>query len=271
MRSDGLAMAMLACAAMATSAAAQGPTYTAEQLSALPGAPRPVAVQVYEDIKHNGYGAVAFGPALNHPFVSITTTLTVPPSPPPAGTLFLWPGIGPGPKSAHFLPRGNGILQPVLTWGWGCVSQERPRHHESWWISGQYVTNHGRECYGGDVMVVQVGDVLDMAIWQAGPVWKQKVTDRRTGRSVTFDQPMGDQEQVWGYLTIETKDQPPTIPIVFRNTVLRWSGPSPFMCYPARMGRTDTMTVPVLSADKTSCTIDTVILRDGGMGVRQGR
>lgn len=253
--------------ATASFAAGQAPAeYTADQLTAqAPAGARPVAVDSYHDIKHPGYGAVQWGPAVAHPLVSLSTTLTVPPHPEPFGTLFLWPGVGSGPRAPHFMPVGNGILQPVLTWGWGCVTQPHPRHHESWWVSGQYVATVGHICDGGETMTVNVGDELDMRLWQSGTVWRQKVTDRRTGRSVTFDRNLGGQEQLWAYLAIETKDQPPAVPIVFRNTVITWSGPSPAMCYPQRMGMTDTMTAPVLSADRTSCRIDRVTLRYQGV------
>jgi hypothetical protein len=51
------------------------------------------------------------------------------------------------------------------------------------------------------------------------------------------------------------------VPIVFKNTTLRWSGPSRGMCFPYRMGKKDSLSPPVPSADQTSCSIDTIVLK----------
>jgi hypothetical protein len=270
MRTGRVAFAVLASVLMTAPAVAQAPTYTAAQLSALPQAPHPVIVDDYRNPKHPGYGSVSFGPALRHPFVSLTTTLTVPPKPAASGNLFLWPGLGSGPKAPHFRPLGNGVLQPVLKWGHGCVAAEHRDRYTSWWITGAYINTGGDPnniagCHGGEAMDVRVGDELDLEIKLAGTVWKQTVTDRQTGKSVTFDYDLGGQEQIWAYFTIETKDREPTVPIVFRNTTLRWSGPSREMCFPYRMGKTDSLSAPVASADQTSCTIDTIVLKAVGI------
>src|SRR5262245_35241605 len=64
----------------------------------------------------SGYGFVEIDTATDNPILSMRTTLTVPPSPPPSGTLFLWPGLQPLPGGAKYDPIDNGVLQPVLTW-----------------------------------------------------------------------------------------------------------------------------------------------------------
>lgn len=101
-------------------------------------------------------------------FIAVRTSITVPEKPPKVGTVFLWPGLDPGP-SPRFLPIDNGVLQPVLTWGTSCAPGLQPPAYTSWWISAQYVNTFGHEpgytdCHGGPNMRVSPGDVLDLSL-----------------------------------------------------------------------------------------------------------
>ena len=68
-----------------------------------------------------GYGGVQVKMPVATQIVALSTVLTVPAKPPASGTLFLWPGLQPLPGGANFNPIGNGVLQPVLTWGGTCA------------------------------------------------------------------------------------------------------------------------------------------------------
>jgi hypothetical protein len=93
--------------------------------------------------------------------VSLVTTLKVPqyPSKPisEGKVLFLWPGLQPSEKGSHFEPIGNGVLQPVLTYGVSCAPTQQPKAFSSWWISAQYVntlSSHKqyKGCFSGPSM-----------------------------------------------------------------------------------------------------------------------
>jgi hypothetical protein len=91
--------------------------------------------------KKNGH--VAFWTTSGNEIVGLRTTLRVPAKPEPAGTIFLWPGLQPDRDGRNYFPIGNGVLQPVLTWGPSCAPGEKPRTYSTWWISGQYVNTQG--------------------------------------------------------------------------------------------------------------------------------
>jgi uncharacterized protein (TIGR03437 family) len=177
----------------------------------------------------------------------LQTTLTVPPLPPVPSTrgavLFLWPGLDPATNSTNFLPINNGVLQPVLTYGYSCAPAAQPTpEFSSWWISGQYVNTYGNDpahkgCYSGDSMLVNPGDVLmiDIALDSSTGIWKQTVTDSNTNRSVSFSIDMDGQGQNWIYFAIEVwYDAWINTPVVFSNTTLTfqssdtagWCGPN---------------------------------------------
>jgi hypothetical protein len=81
-------------------------------------------------------------------------------------TLFIWPGLQHrgGSDPARI---GNGVLQPVLTWGPSCnpAAPRKGADYMGWWISAMYVNittgAAGRGgCAGGEAMDVAVGDRL---------------------------------------------------------------------------------------------------------------
>jgi hypothetical protein len=117
------------------------------------------------------------------------TTLLVPKTPDKMGTLFIWPGLqSDGGKDPA--RNGNGILQPVLTWGQSC-SMAKPMDLKAWWIAGMYVNVATAAagptgCAGGDAMNVAVGDALMLDMSLTGTVWKQTALDQQTSKSVDF-------------------------------------------------------------------------------------
>ncbi|KAI5830024.1 hypothetical protein K523DRAFT_240773 [Schizophyllum commune Tattone D] len=99
----------------------------------------------------------------------LTTTMKVPAIPAndlDGQTLFIWPGIQPGNalNEANGDPAGvgNGVLQPVLTYGPSCVPGDHPE--DQWYISGVYVGGGANPdydgCFGGDVMEVDPEDLV---------------------------------------------------------------------------------------------------------------
>ncbi|KAJ3267448.1 hypothetical protein HDU76_011803, partial [Blyttiomyces sp. JEL0837] len=132
--------------------------------------------------------------------------LPVHPAPDHTATYFLWPGLQPGYADAtdNLLPIGNGVLQPVLTYGPACTPNQPPKSdpYRGWWISAQYVNTNGRTpgytgCLGGPVMDVQPGDVLSLNLFlQPGSTtWTQTATVSSTGKSVSYNIDMKGQSQ----------------------------------------------------------------------------
>jgi len=174
-----------------------------------------------------------YGPTITvrapNQIVSLVTTLKVPqyPSKPNSEgkVLFLWPGLQPGEKGSHFEPIGNGVLQPVLTYGVSCAPTQQPKAFSSWWISAQYVntlSSHKqyKGCFSGPSMLVNPGDelLIEFKLDQSTKVWHQSVRNQRNGKSVTFDRNLGGQEQNNAEFFIETYQLPFNAPVVFTNT-----------------------------------------------------
>ena len=113
---------------------------------------------------------------------------------PSPGIIFAWPGLQPG-NGSTYQPIGNGVLQPVLTFGQG--PYPNPSHVSApgrWWISGQYVGSKKlvpNGWGGGDAMVVNAGDELKcvIALDSATNTWIQTVTNLTASGtpSVTYD------------------------------------------------------------------------------------
>lgn len=201
--------------------------------------------------------------------VALTTTLTVPDPPPPSGTLFLWPGLQPVRGGAKYQPIDNGVLQPVLTWGPSCANpDDRPAPYSTWWVSAQYVNTFGNfpnytGCHGGPIMPVRAGDSLAMRMTLSRSVWTQTVTDRRTGRSVSFRIDMLGQAQHRAFFVIEGDGQNPVSPVVFTATTLTFSSPQRDACRAQKTGSgdpRDTVSPPAIAGNGTSCRIASIVL-----------
>jgi hypothetical protein len=83
------------------------------------------------------YAAVKYTAPSGNEIVDFKMVLAVPKKPAMQGVLFIWPGLQSlGRRDPARL--GNGILQPVLSWGSSCAPS-LPSDLSSWWISGMYV------------------------------------------------------------------------------------------------------------------------------------
>ncbi len=219
---------------------------------------------------NGGYGDVQFNVSTMTQIVSLYTTLAVPAKPAPSGTLFLWPGLQPLPGGMNYNPIGNGVLQPVLTWGSTCAPTA-PNDYSSWWISGQYVNTNAYDkghtgCNGGNGMDVAVGDLLDIAMTLSGTVWTQVVTDRQSGKMVNYAIDMLGQAQDWGLFQIEVPDGlEPVADVVFTSTKLTFAAPDADACQPSTRGKNDYFSAPQSSSDGTSCCVSKIILRGQGV------
>ncbi|MGD0674873.1 MAG: hypothetical protein ABSC94_05605 [Polyangiaceae bacterium] len=216
-----------------------------------------------------GYGTVEFSASTKTQIVGLETTLTVPATPPPSGTLFLWPGLQPLGGGQNYDPIGNGVLQSVLTWG-GTCAPTAPNTYASWWISGQYVNTYGSYagytgCHGGQGMDVQVGDALRITMTVQGTVWNQVVADQQTGRTATFNIDMLGQAQDWALFIIEEHGQNPVSDVVFTSTTLTFADADPSACQPSARGTNDYFSAPVTSIDGTQCCVSRIILRAQGV------
>ncbi len=217
----------------------------------------------------SSYGMVEFNVSTQTQIVALRTTLTVPAKPPPSGTLFLWPGLQPLPGGKNYNPIGNGVLQPVLTWG-GTCAPTAPSTYDSWWISAQYVNTYGSDpghtgCLGGQGMDVAVGDALDIAMTLSGTSWNQTVVDRQSGHTATFDIDMAGQAQDWGIFTIESDGSEPISDVIFTDTTLTLAAADGAACQPSTRGQDDYFSAPQISMDGKTCCVSKLILRAQGV------
>jgi hypothetical protein len=218
----------------------------------------------------SGYGTVEFQAATTTQIVELQTTLTVPTQPMSSGTLFLWPGLQPLPNGQNYNPIGEGVLQPVLTWGTSCT-QMGVTNPTGWWISGAYVNPYGFSpghtgCLGGSTIDVQVGDLLDITMSLKGTVWSQLIVDRQNGKMTNFDIDMAGQAQNWGIFRIEEPTSTtPSFDVVFTSSTITFAAADPMACQPTVRGVNDYVAPVQASMDGTKCCISRIILRAQGV------
>ena len=170
----------------------------------------------------------------------------------------------------NFNPIGEGVLQPVLTWGGSCAPN-MPSNPAGWWISAQYVNTLGSYqgytgCHGGQAIDAQVGDQLDITMSLKGSVWSQVVVDRQSGQMATYDMDMMGQAQNWAIFTIEQPTQTkPVSDVVFTSTILTFAASDPKACQPNVRGTNDYFAAPQSSTDGTKCCVSRMILRAQGV------
>ncbi|KAI4523725.1 hypothetical protein K525DRAFT_195692 [Schizophyllum commune Loenen D] len=167
----------------------------------------------------------------------LATTMKVPAIPPndlDGQTLFVWPGIQPGnalqEDGGDPAAVGNGVLQPVLTYGPSCVPGDHPE--DQWYISGVYVGGGGNPdfdgCFGGDVMQVAPEDLVacTMELKQGtASTWDQTCINlSNNNQTVTYELDLAGQLQSSGELMVENPtDQSNAdwnFPCFFYNTVV---------------------------------------------------
>ena len=85
------------------------------------------------------FAAVKYLAAKPIEILDFRMTMQVPATPSSMQTLFIWPGLQSRSGVSDPANIGNGVLQPVLTWGGSCAPKAPQQVYDSWWISGMYV------------------------------------------------------------------------------------------------------------------------------------
>jgi len=216
------------------------------------------------------YGTLEYNVTPPNELVALRTTMRVPEEPPPNGTVFLWPGIQPLPRSANYTPIRNGVLQPVLTWGPSCVPGALSGH-DTWWISAVYVnissTDYDyRGCLGGPVIETAPDRLLDIDMWLEGTDWIQTVHDLTSDEMTDFTLDLRGQGQARALFVIELPGSArPTEDLVFTKSVFSMKEPEPEACDVLRIGPNDYASEARISADGRHCCIDHIVLRAQGV------
>jgi hypothetical protein len=195
------------------------------------------------------------------------TTLLVPKTPSSRSTLFIWPGLqhrgGEDPGRV-----GNGVLQPVLTWGPSCARSAPPSasSYSSWWVSAMYVNISTAAagptgCAGGDAMDVDVGDRLVMDFSLEGDDWTQTVTNLSNMKKIDFTIDLKGQDQNWVIWDIEVPSQArPAEDTIFEKSVLTFTQPVD-SCQPTSAAEVDYFSAPVKSPDGLHCCFEKLVLK----------
>jgi hypothetical protein len=215
------------------------------------------------------YAAVRYLAAPSIEILSLKTTMRVPATPSSMQTLFVWPGLQSKAGAPDPARIGNGVLQPVLTWGPSCApSAPRGQWYDAWWMAGMYVNvTTGAAgpsgCAGGDYMTTEVGDLLAIDMSVNGTEWTQTVTNGRTMTSVDFTIDLEGQVQNSAMWVIEVPSGEtirPSEDVVFTESVLTFASPVT-TCQPTQAGTTDDFSAPILSPDGLHCCYETITLR----------
>lgn len=195
------------------------------------------------------------------------TILPVPKVPASRGTLFIWPGLQHrgGSDPARI---GNGVLQPVLTWGPSCNPQapRKGADYMGWWISAMYVNiTTGAAgpggCAGGEAMDVAVADRLYIDFALEGTEWTQTVLNLTTMKKVDFTMDLEGQDQNWVIWDIETPTSSrPAEDTFFEKSVLTFTSPVT-SCQPTSASEVDYFSAPILSLDGLNCCFEKIILK----------
>jgi hypothetical protein len=219
------------------------------------------------------YAAVKYLATGGNQILSFKTTLLVPKVPTAKQTLFVWPGLqcNNGKDPARI---GNGILQPVLTWGPSCNPKMPSTQYMSWWMAAMYVNVSTAAagptgCAGGDFMNTAVGDLLQIDMSVTGTAWKQSVLDVQTMKSVDFTIDLKGQVQNWATWAIEVPQGESIMPsdnVVYTQSVLTFESPVT-SCQPSQRGPNDYFSTPIRSVDGKNCCYDKIILRAKGVPV----
>jgi hypothetical protein len=223
----------------------------------------------YLNTRAKDFGYVELDVSRANQIIALRTILTAPALPiASSGTLFVSPGLQPGGQ--NYQPIGNGVLEPVLSWGPSCAPNSPGPPFNAWWMSGQYVNTYGNYagytgCHGGDGVSVQAGDPLSIHLSLSGTVWSQAIENLRDGTRVSFDWDMLGQSQNIVHFWLDPASAEPVEDAVFTSTTITFAQPEPEACQPVVRGRNDFFTNPHASADGTECSIDRLVLRAQGV------
>jgi hypothetical protein len=219
---------------------------------------------------NGGAGKVFVYSPSGNPFVRLRTKMIVPKPPAKSAVLFLWPGLQPGSGGRNFNPIGQGVLQPVLTWGPSCAPNTLGTKYDSWWISAQYVNTLGNYqgytgCHGGPSMKVGVGDTLDIDMSLSGTKWTQTVVDEANGKSVDFTFDLMGQDQDMALFDIEDTYNSPAEDLIFRSSILTFAMPAPSACVVSSKGPNDYVVKPRPLMNGLECCMPRIVLRARGV------
>lgn len=218
----------------------------------------------------NQFYMARFNLAPPNQIIGLTTTVTVPPLPAAPSTwlaLAIWPGLQPGGK--NYLPIGNGVLQPVLSftppydkWSANVVYANT--------TTGSFPSSIDGVAYGPDEVggknpiTVNPGDVLleRMELNQETGIWTQTLTNTANNESATLSMDMQGQSQNIAEFAIESGALPFDAPVRFSNTTITLASPDngDFCSKSKGAGNAYIHTPPVLDVTKKICTIDTIIV-----------
>jgi hypothetical protein len=217
-------------------------------------------------------GRVGLVAASGNEIVSLITRLVIPEPPDraasPDGTLFLWPGLQPREEDANYLPIGNGVLQPVVTWGASCAPGAQPK--QSWWASGQYVNTVGdfmgyQGCYGGPIIGARSKDMLLMSMSRFGSIWSQTITNLNTDKSTGFHTNLAGQAQGRARFYIEPDSGVKSANVTFLETIIGFARPQPGNCRLDEQGPADVVTRPIILDNGQSCYVASIVLKGPGV------
>jgi hypothetical protein len=196
--------------------------------------------------------------------VNFKTTMLVPKTPAQRSTLFIWPGLqhsgGADPGRI-----GNGVLQPVLTWGSSC-SRQASSNYTNWGIAGMYVNiSSGAAgpggCASGDGMQAVPGERLLTELSLHGTAWTQTITNLGNLKKVDFTFDLKGQDQNMAIWDIETPaSSRPAEDTIFEKSVVTMAEPVT-SCQPSIGAKVDYFSAPVLSPDGLHCCFDQIILK----------
>ena len=199
--------------------------------------------------------------------VNFKTTLIVPKTPTQKSTLFIWPGLqhrgGADPGRV-----GNGVLQPVLTWGPSCSAKAptSAASYAGWWIAAMYVNVSTSAagpggCASGSSMEPKIGDRLLIEFNENGTKWTQTVTNLGNMQKVDLTSDLKGQDQNWAIWDIEIPGSSrPAEDTIFEKSVLTFSAPVT-SCQPTNASAPEYYSAPVLSTDGLHCCYDKIILK----------
>lgn len=221
------------------------------------------------------YAGVKYLAKTPNQIVSFKTTLVVPKAPTTRSTLFIWPGLQSRDGAADPARIGNGVLQPVLTWGGSCAPKRPSDVYAGWWIAGMYVTLSSNVvgpggCGGGDYVSASVGDWLEIDMFLKDEKWVQTIKDVQMNKLVDYTVDLKGQVQNAAMWLIEQPDGTSIKPVedtIWLQNVLTFSMPVT-SCQPNQKGSVDSFSAPTLSTDGLHCCWDKIVLKADRGGMR---
>ena len=206
--------------------------------------------------------------------VSFKTTLVVPKAPTARQTLFIWPGLQSRDRAADPGRVGNGVIQPVLTWGPSCAPKVPPMPYGvGWWIAGMYVNvttgaAGATGCAGGDYLTTALGDWLEIDMFVKDAKSVQTIKNVQMNKTVDFTIDLKGQVQNEAMWLIEVPSGSTVRPAedtIWLQNVLTFSQPVT-SCQPRSKGSADYFSAPILSPDGLHCCWDKIILKANRSG-----